>query len=625
MNGLFYNNNNINKIAINILLNNTENTKLVNTIYDSYYDVDTKSINDFSTKNMVENIKLFSNNIIEKGFRTSKDAKDYFEISNLDEDTKEEIRECFSKLPEKAIDEYLHYFGRAKSQIKLRRTLDGLMERFEDYTTSSFSDIKKTESQFFSSSEELFKNIKKLREDTMGDRKDFVIDVDNPENSFGITSLEETIQKEDRNKLYAGTWFDNISKGLKAEQLYLVCGISGGGKSLFLQNLAEEISVNMERSDFEVPERMIPALLFINLEISPRQLIERKIAFYGEDPEYIINGDGSDDDKDLKNGIGMQKRLTAMLKKHNSTIPVIYHTEDSTSRKFTVGQVKEVINRYEQEGFKIVGLFTDYLDKFKFDELNAPSERERDEPIVLKAYDHKDLAKEYKIPVITGAQLNTEAEKVIKDNLKRVDREDILKRVNSSQIGKARALTNVPDQIYFVYKFPVGTMDYNRQHFFGLVVDKDRDGCAEYLTSRTDMEFLKNNPARKSNSDSRVYYITKMPNKGKTGKSEFRIGNDYAHTIEAFIKPDIADQIFDVKSTIDEDGNLRDKDGNIIQNISDLEDSNEPKDVDELVEVLKKQKEERDKENDIDKDDIEDAIIVEEDDTDKKVKDNEKT
>ena len=40
---------------------------------------------------------------------------------------------------------------------------------------------------------------------------------------------------------------------------------------------------------------------------------------------------------------------------------------------------------------------------------------------------------------------------------------------------------------------------------------------------------------------------------------------------------------------------------------------------------LKKQKEERNKENGLDKDDIEDAIIVEEDDTDKKDKDNEKT
>ena len=138
MNGLFYNNNNINKIAINILLNNTENTRLVNTLYDSYKDVDTSTLNDYGTKKMVENIKLFSRNIIEKGFRTSKDAQDYFEISNLDEDTKLEIKECFSKLPEKAIEEYLHYFGRAKSQIKLKKTLDTLVDRFEDYSTSTF-------------------------------------------------------------------------------------------------------------------------------------------------------------------------------------------------------------------------------------------------------------------------------------------------------------------------------------------------------------------------------------------------------------------------------------------------------------------------------------------------------
>lgn len=590
MNGLFYNNNNINKIAINILLNNTENTRLVNTLYDSYSEVDTKDINDYSTKKMVENIKLFSNNIIEKGFRTSKDAQDYFEISNLDQDTKDEIKECFSKLPEKAIEEYLHYFGRAKSQIKLKKTIDNLVSNFEDYSTSSFSDIKKFESHFFGSSEELFKDIKKLREDTMGERKDFVIDVENPSNSFGITSLEETIAKEERNKLFTGTWFDNITQGLKAEQLYLVCGISGGGKSLFLQNMAEEISVNMERSDFDVPERMIPAILYVNLEISPRQLIERKISFYGEDPEYIINGDGSDSIEDLKNGTGMQKRLVAMLKKHNSTIPVIYHTEDSTSRKFTVGQVKEVINRYEQEGFKIIGLFTDYLDKFKFDEANAPSERERDEPIVLKAYDHKDLAKEYKIPVITGAQLNTDAEKEIKNNLKRANREDILKRINSSTIGKARALTNVPDQIYFVYKYALGITEEQRKHFFALVVDKDRDGCSEYLTNHRDKEYLEKTPYNTKSADSRVYYITQIPSIGKSGKSTFRLGNDYAHTISAFVDSNPADEILDIENRIDEDGNLRGNDGNIIINVGEYaENEDEEKDI---LDVVKKDEEE---------------------------------
>ena len=594
MNGLFYNNNNINKIAINILLNNTENTRLVNTLYDSYKDVDTSALNDYGTKKMVENIKLFSRNIIEKGFRTSKDAQDYFEISNLDEDTKLEIKECFSKLPEKAIEEYLHYFGRAKSQIKLKKTLDTLVDRFEDYSTSTFSDIGKTESHFFSSTEELFKDIKKLREDTMGERKDFVIDTENPENSFGITALEERIVKEDKNKLFTGTWFDNVTKGLKAEQLYLVCGISGGGKSLFLQNLAEEISVNMNRSDFDVPERTIPALLYVNLEISPRQLIERKISFYGEDPEYIINGDGSDTDEELKNGLGMQNRLTAMLKKHNSTIPVIYHTEDSTSRKFTVGQLKEVINRYEQEGYKIVGLFTDYLDKFKFDEANAPSERERDEPIVLKAYDHKDLAKDYKIPVITGAQLNTEAERAIKDNLKKVDREDILKRVNSATIGKARALTNVPDQIYFVYKYSVGQIEENRRHFFSLVVDKDRDGCSEYVTNKRDREYLENYGTSSKNADSRVYYLTEIPRIGKTGKPKFRIGDDYVHTILAFIEKDPGIEILEAKNRIDDEGNLVDPDGNVLVKADELEDDS-PNSTDELIEKMKKEEEDKKK------------------------------
>lgn len=528
---MFYDNRNTNLIAMSLLLSATYNLKLMNNIYEAYSTIDTEKIMDVECRELATCAKNFSSDVFKNELRTPKQAQMYFETAGLPEDLKTLINESVTTLSDNALADYVAYFANIANHETLKRKMEELNKRWDKLEKSGLSKINKDTASFIESAHSIEKAITKFDRDSTT-YNDFTVDVHDTDGTttFGLDKIAEDITKMNNNRLFTGTFMDHITKGFKAESLYITCSISGGFKSGFLQNMAEEISCNMKREDFIVPEGKCPAILYCNLEMSGYQLLRRKIAFYEGDENYIINGNGEGDT--------LQDRLRELVKSKGSDIPVIYLTEDSTTRTYSINNLKTAIQRYEQSGFKIVGVFTDYLDKFSFDVANAPSERERDEPIVLKAYEHKDLAKEFKVPVITGAQLNTEGEKVLKDKLNRAGYEDIVKGANASVIGKARALTNVPEQIYFCYRYSVGDNRY-----FAIVVDKDRDHEAAYVENPDPILFdpnkekVKVKNKRKNRGDSRVYYIVKLDTTVADDGSiegKFRIGNNYRSTIKDF-------------------------------------------------------------------------------------------
>lgn len=538
---MFYLNKNTNIMAFNLLLNATSNLRLVNVIKEAYDNIDIQKVHDVEIKALVEAIKIFSNDIFNAQIYNEKIAKNYFETSSIDEDIKLLIKDNSAYVSDQLAETYINFFAKCYKATVLSNNIESLVENFDKFTKSGLSKIDDTARSLKGSFDHLSKEFAKF-DDLTTEMKHFVVDVENKEGNYGLEKLQEDIIKENKNSLFTGTWYDNVTGGLKAECLYIICSISGGGKSLFLQNMIEEISCYMNRDDFVVPDGLTPALLYVNLEISERQLLERRIGFYKGDKDYIIYGNND--------GTTFEQRLTKLLKDGGSKIPIIYQTEDSTSRKYTHAQLKTTIRKYEQMGYKIMGVFTDYLDKFHFNDKEGPTERERDEPIVLKAYEHKDIAKEFKIPIITGSQLNTEAEKELKGNLNKAKNENIVKRLNSSTIAKARALTNVPEQIYFCYRYDVG-IEPNLNHYFAFVVDKDRDGTSKYVPKPDELP-----SDRRKNADGRTYYIIKTPDQEEVNKAVFRIGNDYAGCISKFETGVSGMEAFDVDNEFDEEEEL---------------------------------------------------------------------
>lgn len=549
---MFYNSRHININAMVLLLSATYNVKLVGNIHDAYSHINLNNIADVEIRNLVEVVKIFSDDIFKKEIRTPKQAQAYFEIANLPEDIKIQVQEGATKFSDKVLDEYNAYFASVHHHDPISGMMENLNKKWDKLSSSGLSKIKKNTEDFIETVHKLTHEIKTLTKDTM-DYNDFVInvhDTDGSAPSFGLDKVEENVVKSVHNRLRTGTWIDNVTGGgFRSESLYVVCSISGGFKSGFLQNVAEEISCNMKVEDFMVPEGMMPALLYVNLEMSDYQLARRKINFYNGDVDYVLHGVGAPE------GTNFESRLRDLITEKGSNVPVIYLSEDSTSRKYTINKLKSAVERYEQSGYKIIGIITDYLDKFKFNVEDSPSERERDEPITLKAYEHKDLAKELKIPVITGAQMNKAGEDALKGKLHRAGYEDIVKGCNPTMIGKAHSLTNVPEQIYFCYKYPVGSNWY-----FSLVVDKDRDNMAKYVNPDNVLldkdEKKKKKPSKKKmRGDSRVHYTVKMDtfinDKGEVD-SAFRIGNNYASSIRDFEDGSDAYDVFDIDNDIDD-------------------------------------------------------------------------
>lgn len=532
---MFFLNRHISIMALILLCTVPENLRLVSNIYDAYKDIDLNLIPDIDTRDVVRSTQIFSDELFTKQITSSTQAKLRFNMANIDEEIKEYIQESIENefFSEAQQEDYILYFAVMGSNKVFRKRMAYLNDAWEDLNQSSLGEIMKNAKLYMEAVADLSRDSEELAKNTE-DAKEYIIDTKNEEVSYGLDKIHEEILKSNDNRVRTNTYMDNITNGgFAPEQLYAIGGISGGGKSLWLMNMAEEASIAMKREDFKIPNGMTPAILYVNLEMSKAQLLERRVEFYEGDFSYILHG--NDD------GTTLQQRMTELLRSKGSNIPVIYLTEDSTNRTFTINQLRTAIQRYERLGFKIVAFFSDYLDKFNFDANSAPSERERDEPITLKAYDHKAIAKEFKIPVITGFQLNTAAEEGLKGKLKRARYEDILKIANSSMIGKARSLTNVPDMILFGYRYAVGSPeDIGGQRFyFALLVDKDRNGKAKYVPRKdlpTGEEGQKKYTNRKD--DGRVYYILKIKSFRDEATGVYfhktRLGNDYASTIKAF-------------------------------------------------------------------------------------------
>ena len=292
---MFCNNKAINLAALNVLLAHTDEHNLVNAVYNAYVDINLNKKEyedtlDQEVLEIVKTVKTISNDIYEKGIKTPTEAQRYFSMSNIDPELKEYVTNSIEHLSDKMIEEYTNYFGLSANIVAMEDSYNKLAKMWDTFSDSSLSEIGKRKSDFLSSADVFYKNITKFREETVK-TKDFVIDPMDDKMSFGIEQLEEDVVKSDKNTLFTGTWFDNITGGLKAESLYIISAISGGGKSLFMQNMAEEISCHMKREDMTIPTGTVPVLLYVNLEISTRQLIERSIAFHKGDRDYIFYGD----------------------------------------------------------------------------------------------------------------------------------------------------------------------------------------------------------------------------------------------------------------------------------------------------------------------------------------------
>lgn len=483
------------KTAMNLMVNHTDKLQLMKNIFDAFNASDENEIEDAYQKRLFKGAKALSDVLMNKGIKDSQQAEMYFSSLNIDDDMKSlVIRD--NRFPEEVLKDYTYLFSKIKYQQKVKRAFVKLEDSYHDYMISDVSDVKDTTQKLLDYENEFGDIMTEIR-NSVNEKEVLVLSHDDSIRDVGVEQLQEDIIKSDK-KVKTGMWMDNVTGGgFKCGKLYIIASISGGFKSGFMQNMVEYMSMANKPEDFKIPTGMKPFILYINLEMSQIQMIERRAQFYGVDKDYLLHADK-----------GIDNVLKDTLKKNGSDMLVIYQKE--MQNEYTTQQLETDLKNYERDGLYCVGLVFDYSDLLQY-HVTADDEANRKTPLVRKNELLRSVAQRRKIPVITGIQLNRGSAE-IKKKLTRAASTDVLLELASDSIAKSFDIINIPEQIYFCLRF-----DVSDQSFFSLLVEKDRDNDAKFKTE--DGKIL---PPRYN----RIHYTAKM--------NGFKITNDYKDSIREF-------------------------------------------------------------------------------------------
>ena len=496
--------------TLSIMINHTNEIKLMKNIREAYNSIksDERSIPDIEERELVNSVKQFANDIFEKALRTPKQARYYFEKSDIPDRIKTLVWENDISFSKEILHEHVVEYAKMKYIEDINKAVENINITTDKLNKSGISNIDKRMRDLTKS----VINLSKLeREISLSTSKSdtFVINPnDTPEHpSFGVENVEQNITEQNHNIVSTGMWIDNlVGGGFRAECLYVIAALPQSFKSGFMLNVAEYVSCHHDIDDFLIPDGMIPVILYINLEMSEKQVNERRCSFYGEDPNDILYVPEEDDGK----GRSLLDRMVWMLNKHGSKIPIVTQNGEEG---MPIIDIETKISECERSGYKVIMLITDYLDLFDIN-WNKFRENTREEILTIKAIEQRALARKLKIPVLTGAQLNRESEEITKMQYKAAT-EDIVKYMSSRSLAKAHALKQKVEILWLCHRFSVEDMVDNKKvmrTFLGLVCDKDRDNVCKYIPSPVIKPKRPNSDIyiNKKTDKSRTYYVCEL-------------------------------------------------------------------------------------------------------------------
>lgn len=523
---MFYKNKSTLKTTLALMANNPDNILLMSTIYKCYKDVDLNDIPDVETRELCRIVQKISSDIQTKGIRTPNVMRDYIRNSSLNNDIQSLILGMKQRYDDSLLKSYNTFFSKHRLTPSVEKLIEDLNDNYDQFKKSGIENTEEHLSNFLSVAHQLEDAVKELTKSTT-DNDVFVVDVSkgiDKVQTIGMEKLEQGVNTTVNSKVKTGMWIDHMTGGgFTNKNLYLVASIAGGFKSGFLQNVAERISTYMKPEDFLVPDGVTPVIYYLNLEMTSTQLLERRCSFYGTSMDEIMLKV-----EDPNHPSTITKEVAKMLDENGSRLPVLY---EQGKTDYDIHQIKLKMKEAEQMGYKVVCLIVDYIDLMKY-EASIHDQLELKYPIVAKASDLRDLAKEYDIPVITAAQMNRQAEEVLKNFEHRAASEDLITRISSAQLAKAHSLKAIPEQIYMCYKFTINDKDY-----FSIIVDKDRQNKARYIKPEQHKlpdEVMYN---RKKKPSTRVMYVAPLEG--------FKISDTYADTIKVF-ETDADDSVMEI-------------------------------------------------------------------------------
>lgn len=268
--------------------------------------------------------------------------------------------------------------------------------------------------------------------------------------------------------------------GIASKTLTLFGASTGNFKSGTMQNLALYMSKNNDKDVFQLDDKMQPCILFVSLELTLRQLLERDLAWMraGVTEEDLKNMS----DEEVAQLIFKSREANGM------TIPIIYAERLANKAQWTTAStIENMILELRSSGRQVVAIVVDYLDRLALDDATfrgaGTGAQENSLKLKQKAKELRDLAIKMDVIVITAGQLNRSANDTFnrcKPYIKQVDPVTLFGSgmFSSSATLETEVETSIYSHLIEIEEKTEDSSEILKKTFIAYGLFKDRDGKA---------------------------------------------------------------------------------------------------------------------------------------------------
>lgn len=256
------------------------------------------------------------------------------------------------------------------------------------------------------------------------------------EGSFeeGLTKTYNTLTSRN-NKLSTGMiGFNALLKGgFEKSRTYLILGVTGGGKSLVLLNLAYQIKLNNKDYVTEDPTK-IPTIVYMTMENNITETVNRLF--------QLSTGISDMTQFELDQVLSMARSegKLDLNSKESGNIDII--VEYVPAKTKDTSYMMEMINRLESEGREVICFIQDHIKKINSSERGPKKELRLELGDILDQM--KVIAADKRIPVITNSHLNRDANRKIEEAAS-VNKMEKVRLLNRDNIGESMLMLDNVD------------------------------------------------------------------------------------------------------------------------------------------------------------------------------------
>ena len=223
--------------------------------------------------------------------------------------------------------------------------------------------------------------------------------------------------------------------GFYKRKLYLYAGIPNTGKTTTLAQFAVDCRRYNKAEDVLCNPEKQAIVVYFTMEDSSEDIVNRSIGLSGIEQLRPENSTLED----------MTKKFFEAHKNVESDIGLLI--KEYGGNTATVADMEAFLSRVEEHyNAEIVAVFVDYIKRVK-----CTTSRSSEEYAVLCEVSNllRNMAFKFNCPVISAAQLNREAQKIIEENINR-GTADTAKNVGSSNIGSSFDLVANTDALVLI-------------------------------------------------------------------------------------------------------------------------------------------------------------------------------